>query len=357
MEAVKLDLYKDFGYNNNTEIANGIFWVGYADKIASLCCNSYLITDHDEAVLIDSGSRDGFSSVMLKIMRTGFNPKNIIRLIYQHYDPDLCGNLPQMESLIKNDRLAVLSHIENNIFIDFYSTKTKKECISQQDFRFAFSSGRRLEFIQTPYAHTLGSFMTYDSQSKILFSSDIFGCYDSGWGLRTNIDESCADCEPGKICPIKDRPCQVSSMVDFHKRIMSSKKALRYALKKIDELDISIIAPQHGSLLHTPVSQRVCIDRLKSLSRIGIENYIQEEQAQLNTLSSSGVENYIREEQMQLKPLSGLGIENYFREEQEQLKPLSGLGVENYIREEQAQMKPISGLGIENYIRGEQAHE
>jgi flavorubredoxin len=279
MRAVKLDFLEDIDYDSNIEIAEGIYWVGFADKKAGLHCNSYLIVDNDEAVLIDGGSRKDFSTVMLKIMRTGVNPKNIIRLIYQHYDPDLCGNLPHMEALVENEKLAILSHRENNVFIDYYSDKTEKQCIEEQGFCFTFASGRRFEFIHTPYSHSIGSFVTYDTKTKVLFSSDIFGSYDTDWDLYTQIDESCSNCEPDKICPVTGKLCQIVGMWDFHKRIMTSAKALRYALKKIEGLDISLIAPQHGSILHTPVSQRVAMERLKSLSEIGIDNILGKEQA------------------------------------------------------------------------------
>lgn len=273
MEAVAIGFHKNIDYDNNIEIAEGIFWVGFADSKAGLHCNSYLIVDSDEAILIDGGSRNDFSTVMLKIMRTGVNPQNIIRLIYQHFDPDLCGNLPQMEAIIKNNKLVVLSHRENNIFLDYYSTKTVKQCIEEQNYCFTFTSGRRLEFIHTPYAHSLGSFVTYDTKTKILFSSDIFGSYDTDWDLYTSIEESCSDCKPNKICPITGKYCNIVGIWDFHRRIMPSAKALHYALKKIDNLDVSLIAPQHGSILHTPASQKVAFDRLKSLSKIGIDNY------------------------------------------------------------------------------------
>lgn len=89
------------------QIAEGIYWVGYADEHRGLHCNPYLIIEGDEAVLIDGGSRDDFSNVMLKILRTGLTPSQIKVLIYQHYDPDLCGSLPQFESIINNDALRI----------------------------------------------------------------------------------------------------------------------------------------------------------------------------------------------------------------------------------------------------------
>ena len=69
-------------YNEYLQIADGIYWVGFANPEAGLHCNPYLIVDGGEAVLIDSGSRNDFSTVMLKIMRTGTNPVQIRRLIY-----------------------------------------------------------------------------------------------------------------------------------------------------------------------------------------------------------------------------------------------------------------------------------
>ncbi len=107
------------------KIADGIYWVGYSDNNAGLHCNPYLIIEGEEAVLIDGGSRDDFSNVMLKILRTGIEPSQIIRLIYQHYDPDLCSSLPQMESIINHDNLRIISHDDNNLFIHYYSAKQR----------------------------------------------------------------------------------------------------------------------------------------------------------------------------------------------------------------------------------------
>ena len=259
---------------DNVEIAEGVYWVGYKDDKVGLQCNSYLIADRNEAVLIDGGSRNDFSAVMLKIVRAGINPGTIVRLIYQHYDPDLCGNLPQMEVLINNENLKVLSHCENNIFLDYYSTKTEKQCIEEQGLSFEFASGRRLEFIHTPYAHSLGSFVTYDTKTKTLFSSDIFGNYDTTWDLFTQIDDACTTCDAGNTCHLTGKPCQLASISDYHRRIMTSDKALAYALQQIENLDISIIAPQHGSILNTELSQKIVFDRLKSMKKVGIDNYI-----------------------------------------------------------------------------------
>lgn len=267
---------KVIDYSEYVEIAEGVFWVGFADESAGVHCNSYLIVDGEEAVLIDGGSRNDFSTVMLKIMRTGTNPHNISRLIYHHYDPDLCGNIPHMETVISNKDLKIISQRENNVFIEYYSPRSPKLCIVELGFVYEFANGRRLEFIRTPYSHSAGSFVTYDTKTKTLFSSDIFGSYDADWNLYTEIDEGCSDCQPNNPCPVDGKLCEITGIWDFHRRVMPSTKALKYAIKMIENLDISLIAPQHGSILHTPESRKAVIKQLKSMDSVGIEYYLKE---------------------------------------------------------------------------------
>lgn len=245
-------------YLQPIEIAQGIFWVGFADLNIGLRCNPYLIVDGDEAVLIDGGSRGDFSTVMMKILRTGLDPHKIKRLIYQHYDPDLCGSVPHLEAVINNEELEVISHRENNLFIHFYSTTPKKQCITTLDYSYTFGNGRRLEFIQTPYAHAPGSFMTYDCKTKTLFTGDLFGSYDNIWSLYLRDTEDCG-------------------ILSFHQRIMNSAASLQYALEQVESKDVSLIAPQHGSIIDSPDQMKLLIQQLKGLEHVGFDYYIQQE--------------------------------------------------------------------------------
>ena len=268
---------QDLDYKEYIEIAQGVYWVGFYDKKAGLHCNPYLIVDGEEAVLIDSGSREDFSTVMLKMMRTGTHPGRIKRLIYQHYDPDLCGNIPHIEAIINSKELKIISHYENNIFINYYSAGSPKQCIEQMGFRYEFSSGRCLEFIRTPYCHAPGSFVTYDSKTKILFSSDIFGSYDYSWDLYTRVGECCRSCTPVDICSKTKHKCQLYGILNFHRRIMPSKHALDYALDRIEAREVSLIAPQHGSILDTEISREIVIAHLRQLGAVGIDHFLKEE--------------------------------------------------------------------------------
>jgi flavorubredoxin len=58
---------------------------------------------------------------------------------------------------------------------------------------------------------------------------------------------------------------------------MPSTKSLRNAIKRIEALDISQIAPQHGSIFHTRTSVKIVIERLKELKNVGIDSIFGED--------------------------------------------------------------------------------
>jgi len=258
-------------YSQPVEIAEGIYWVGFVDEKSSLHCNPYLIVDGTEAVLIDGGSRPDFSTVMMKILHTGIRPSQIKRLVYQHYDPDLCGSIPHLEEIIGGGELRIISHAENNGFIKHYAAVSPRDCMEALGGRFRFSSGRELTFHRTPYAHSAGSFVTWDAMTRTLFSSDLFGSYDADWQLFLKLDGDCLSCGADGQCARSAKGhCPTKGIVRFHERIMTSNKALRNALDCIGKLPADRIAPQHGSIISGP-DIRYVADVLASLNRVGID--------------------------------------------------------------------------------------
>jgi flavorubredoxin len=259
------------------QIADGVFWVGYSDEYRGLHCNPYLIIEGDEAVLIDPGNRDDFSTVMLKILRTGIEPSKIQRVIYSHYDPDLCGSLPQFEAIINSDSLKIISHEENNLFINYYSSKTEKLDYRDLGGHFDFATGRRLEFYATPFCHQPGSFVTYDKKTKTLFTSDLFASFDNQWTLFLELDEACRKCQDLNICHRNLSNCPLRGHVEFHQKIMTSNRAMEYTLKTIEKLDIDIIAPQHGSVITAKEDIKAIIRLLATIEDVGIDYVLSEE--------------------------------------------------------------------------------
>ena len=262
-------------YDRPVKIAEDIYWVGFYDMESKLHCNPYLVVDGDEAVVIDSGSRPDFHTVMMKILRTGISPNNISALIYQHYDHDLCGNISNFEDIIDNDSLRIISDRRNNIFIRHYSVTSELVDLEDVGFTFEFSSGRKLEFTLTPYAHSAGSFVTFDSKTGVLFTSDLFGSYAVEWDLFLTLSDECERCRDYENCPHGRTFCPFPDILRFHRMIMTSEKALRLALRRIESIDCDVVAPQHGSVIVSPRDRQIIADRLMHLPGIGIDGLVE----------------------------------------------------------------------------------
>lgn len=254
------------------KIAQGIYWVGFYDETSKLQCNPYLIVEKDRAVLIDGGSRSDFPSVMMKILQTGLKPEQIVALIYHHPDPDLCGSMLSLIELCKNPELRVLSHSKNRLFISFYVGRDKRrlfQSIDEGGYRFSLC-GRVLTFIETPYAHTEGSFVTYDEKTRTLFSSDLFGSLTQEFDLFLQLREACYACEAHSECPAGGS-CPVKEILRFHESLIPTKKALTYALDGLSGIDVETIAPQHGRVIMGKRQIKLIIERLKRLKGVGID--------------------------------------------------------------------------------------
>jgi len=262
------------GFERPVRVTDGIYWIGTFDPDTELHCNPYLVEGEKGVAVIDSGSRPDFAGVMMKILQAGIHPGEITALIYQHFDPDLCGSLPNFLDLCANPDLRVYSKPGNNVFIKHYVEKAFHSRFVDVQEGETFSLGdRQLKFIGTPYAHAAESFITFDERTRTLFTSDIFGSFRREWEMFLDLDEKCFDCSDYAHCqngkPESD--CPFPSIITFHKSVMPSTRALRFAMNRILKMDSAIIAPQHGSILRSSRVISHVIHMLQSLEAVGID--------------------------------------------------------------------------------------
>lgn len=258
-------------YEDAIKVADGIYWIGFYDVDSGLHCNPYLIIDNDEAVVIDGGSRPDFPTVMMKILRTGVALPEIKALIYQHYDPDLCGSIPNFEALIGQPDLKIISDAANHMFIRHYAAKSRLVSLESIRHEYRFKSGRTLRFVNTPYSHCAGSFVTFDTKTNVLFSSDLFGSYGSSWELFLKLDANCIECNTFPTCPNQKIYCPLYDVLRFHQQIMTSAKALRHSLKQILKIPFIKILPQHGSIISQPDDFIILFKLLGNAEDVGID--------------------------------------------------------------------------------------
>lgn len=155
--------------------------------------------------------------------------KDVKYIILHHQDPDLCAAVPYLEKLIDRDDLQIVTHSRMSVLIKHYGLRSSYYNIDENDFQLMAGS-RLLHFYTTPYCHSPGAFVTYDQSTKVLFSGDIFGGLEDSWQFLA--DEH-----------------YFAHIEGFHMAYMPSRDILNYALRKIESLDIDLIAPQHGSII------------------------------------------------------------------------------------------------------------
>lgn len=221
------------------ELADSVWWVGARNVFNQLNCNSYLIADGEQGVLIDPGSVRDFEQVYKNVSLV-MDPERISHFILHHQDPDLCSAIPLFEK--KGIIRPLVTHWRSSVIIFYYGVEGPFHLIDRNGFQLTLASGRVLRFLHTPYLHFPGAIVTWDEQSKILFSSDLFGAFF--------IDESLQELFAG--------PDYIEAMKAFHEHYMPSNELLRPIMEILLNMEIEMIAPQHGSIIREKVSAHIC---------------------------------------------------------------------------------------------------
>lgn len=214
-----------------TEIADGIFMVGSGRLDRGLNCNPYLLVNNGRGVLIDPGSVLDGEDVLRNVKRL-MPLKKIEYVILQHQDPDLCACVPYFEK--KGLRARIATSTRASLLIQYYGIRSDYYLVNENKYKLDLDGGRALRFIPAPYLHFPGAFMTYDVRSKALFTSDLFGAFSNTPNLWADAG-------------------YMESMKIFHERYMPSNDILRPVMELLLDMEISLIAPQHGSIIRKNV--------------------------------------------------------------------------------------------------------
>jgi len=212
------------------EIAPNIWWVGHILENDPFQCHVYLINNGNESILFDPGSKLTWPYTRKKILQL-MPLENIKYIICHHQDPDITAGIGDMLNEIGTENRMLVTHWRTYELLEHYDWGI--DFYEIQDNSWQLQAGNKiLKFIFTPYMHFPGAFCTYDPETKILFSSDIFGGFTKEFHLYAESAES-----------------YFESMVPFHTHYMPSKQIVNHGLDNIEKHDIELIAPQHGSII------------------------------------------------------------------------------------------------------------
>ncbi len=231
------------------ELKPGVWWVGYVIPNDPFQCHVYLIENGKDSILIDPGSKLTWHVTRRKIEKI-IPLSNIRYIVAHHQDPDIVGCVEELLDQIGTKNRFVVTHWRTKMLLKHFAWGIEFYEVDKHEWRLK-AGDLELEFIFTPYMHFPGNICTYYAKEKVLFSSDIFGALTQEFALFA-----------------KDAKSYFVQMKPFHMHYMPCKMIVRNGMKKIEKLDIDLIAPQHGSIIQKPLIAYL-IEHLKSLD-VGI---------------------------------------------------------------------------------------
>ena len=221
-------------------IADGVYYTGIIDwdrrtfdELVALprgtSYNSYIVSGSSATALIDS-AEPSKSSEFLGIIRE--METEIHYIISQHAEQDHSGTIPELLDMYPDAEVlgtpACIELLRELLRIDGnFRAIEDGETLSLGD--------RTLRFIVTPWVHWPDTMVTYLEEERILFTCDFFGSH-----LATS---DIMEVPEGFLREAKRYYAHI--MMPFSQMVTSN-------LRKISDLDISLIAPSHGPLVSIP---------------------------------------------------------------------------------------------------------
>ncbi|MBN2040484.1 MAG: FprA family A-type flavoprotein [Spirochaetes bacterium] len=223
------------------KIAADIFWIGVNDRTTDLfeglwpiertgiSYNSYAIKDKKNTVidLAKAFKTDDFLSQISAI----FPLSEIDYIILNHMEPDHTGVIKTLR-MLSPDAEILCTQKAVQMLSDYYGITDGIKIVNDGDTLDIGS--RKLSFHTVPFVHWPETMVTYDPQTKTLFSCDAFGGYGALHGGL--FDDEYPDIEY----------YEKESLRYYANIVAKFATPVQNAIKKLADVEIECIAPSHG---------------------------------------------------------------------------------------------------------------
>ena len=199
--------------------------------------NQYVVRTAKHCLLLDPGGSELFSPMLAAVLHHA-PVEEITDIFASHQDPDVISSLGLWDQALPNAKLHAPALWEG--FLRHFGCDSI-EYVAIPDNGGTLQIGNvELQIIPAHYLHSSANFHIYDPQAKILMSGDIGAALEG----------------PGQPMFVEDFNAHVELMRFFHQRWMPSNRAKRNWIERVRELDIEIMAPQHGRIFKGDDVQR-----------------------------------------------------------------------------------------------------
>ena len=190
--------------------------------------NQHMIIHGGTGMILDPGGHKVYTRVLAETFSALGHGK--LRYIFlSHQDPDIVAAVNGW--LMTTDADAYISQLWMRFVPHFgfdHLVADRLKPIPDEGMLLDLE-GSQLMIIPAHFLHSEGNFQIYDPTSKILYSGDL----GASLGM--------------KYVSVSDFDAHIPYMEGFHRRYMASNRVMRAWANMVCDLDIEIIAPQHGA--------------------------------------------------------------------------------------------------------------
>jgi flavorubredoxin len=197
------------------------------DKIIDT--NQYLLRAGQRALLMDPGGIELFAPMLAAVLRE-VSLEELTDLFASHQDPDIISSLGLWDQALPEATLhspwlweGFIRHFGMNN-ITYNPIADTGGVISL--------GGVEIEMVPAHYLHSSGNFHIYDPHAKVLMSGDVGAA----------LEDINAPME------VDNFDQHIPKMRKFHQRWMPSNRAKLDWINRVRQMDIDIMAPQHGRI-------------------------------------------------------------------------------------------------------------
>lgn len=194
--------------------------------------NAYLVKGSEKTALLDTVDPEKAELLVDHLVKAGAD--NIDYIVSHHAEQDHSGSIPDM--LLMYPDAKVVTNPKCAKFLAEHLHIEPEQIIEVEEGQTLDLGGKTLQFIYTPWVHWPETMSTWLAEDHILFSCDFFGSHMATGDLF-----------------VTDEHKTIEGAKRYYGEIMMPfRSSIRGNLKKLEPLDVRMIAPSHGPVWNNP---------------------------------------------------------------------------------------------------------